>query len=98
MNYDNYMDDCIHLKACRRYSKIVKSKEKKCISRGCDDSCSAYETIEDIIDPVVDEYVEAAAGVVDRILSDARSGYSVDDLCVESRGFLREAFEGIGNE
>ena len=39
--YSDYMDDCIHLKACRRLCKIGKIN-----SRGCNSSCTAYETNE----------------------------------------------------
>lgn len=38
--------DCIHLKACRRYSKILRSKGIS-IARGCNDTCTAYQSIED---------------------------------------------------
>ena len=41
--------DCIHLKACRRYSKILRSKGIS-IARGCNDTCTAYQSIEDFKD------------------------------------------------
>lgn len=40
----NYMNDCIHLKACRRMSKrIIKIIGLK-ISRGCNEECTAYQS------------------------------------------------------
>ena len=36
-----YMDDCIHLKACRRLQKIGKSKGH-IFTRSCNTECSAY--------------------------------------------------------
>lgn len=38
---NEYSEDCIHLKACRRLSKIAKSQGKT-FTRGCNDNCSAY--------------------------------------------------------
>ena len=34
---ENYMKDCIHIKACRRLCKIANIK-----NRGCNDRCTAY--------------------------------------------------------
>lgn len=36
------VDDCIHLKACRRLCKL-----KKIRNRGCNMNCSAYQNIDD---------------------------------------------------
>ena len=44
-----YQKDCIHLRACRRYSKLLKSKGIS-IARGCTDDCTAYKSIEDFKD------------------------------------------------
>lgn len=41
-----YMEDCIHLHACRRLCKMHKIK-----SRGCNDDCTAYQTEDDFIPP-----------------------------------------------
>ena len=41
--------DCIHSKACRRFSKILRSKGLR-IGRGCNDTCTAYQSIEDLKD------------------------------------------------
>ena len=40
--YYNYMEDCIHLRACRRLQKIAEQYKGKRISRGCNNRCSAY--------------------------------------------------------
>ena len=37
-----YMEDCIHLKACRRYGKIVRSETNNNVPRGCNEHCNAY--------------------------------------------------------
>ena len=37
----DYMEDCIHLKACRRVQKIGKSKGHT-FGRNCNAECSAY--------------------------------------------------------
>ena len=36
-----YARDCIHLKACRRLSKIAIDNNKR-FTRGCNENCSAY--------------------------------------------------------
>ena len=42
----SYEEDCIHLHACRRFSKIVKEKNGG-VARICDSEyCSAYENEE----------------------------------------------------
>ena len=38
----DYMEDCIHLHACRRICKIAKDEYKKQIKRNCTESCQAY--------------------------------------------------------
>lgn len=40
MNMNKYMDDCVHLKACRRLVKYLNIT----VSRGCDENCTAYES------------------------------------------------------
>lgn len=37
------MEDCIHLKACRRIQKIGRSKHLV-VPRYCDEDCTAYQT------------------------------------------------------
>ena len=39
--FNSYMQDCIHLKACRRLQKIGRGKGHS-FSRDCDENCSAY--------------------------------------------------------
>ena len=40
-----YMEDCIHLCACRRMSKIFGHIK----GRNCSETCTAYQTMEDFI-------------------------------------------------
>ena len=43
MSYYSCMDDCIHLKACRRYAKIIKREmHGACVPRDCNEDCTAY--------------------------------------------------------
>ena len=42
----DYMEDCIHLKACRRVQKIGKSKGH-IFCRNCNAECSAYLSAND---------------------------------------------------
>ena len=42
----DYMEDCIHLKACRRVQKIGKSKGHT-FGRNCNAECSAYLSAND---------------------------------------------------
>ena len=39
----SYMEDCIHLRACRRLQKVGESKGHR-FARKCDEECTAYET------------------------------------------------------
>lgn len=90
MAWGEYMDDCIHLKACRRLTKIAKRDTGRIITRGCNAQCTAYMTN--------DDYVEEAALVCERLVADAKSGYSEDDLCVECRSFLKKAFSDMEDD
>lgn len=74
MSYE-YMNDCIHLKACRRLQAIAK-KEKKEISRYCTSECSAYVSgnTENYI--TVDEAINYAREGASSI----ESGYSGSDV------------------
>ena len=55
-----YMNDCIHLEACRRIQKIGK-KLNLTIPRYCDEKCTAYKSGEKII--YIDE-VEIVDGAI----------------------------------
>ena len=80
------MEDCIHLKACRRMQKIIKSRYTGLqIARHCTEECSAYETFAKGIDywGCEDEYKYTAKEVqycIDRVYSDARAGYSDNSI------------------
>lgn len=42
-----YMDDCIHLHACRRCTAKAEEQGKR-FARGCNEKCTAYKSAEDI--------------------------------------------------
>ena len=72
---NNYADDCAHLKACRRLSKIAKDQTGKTITRYCSENCSAYEG-----GPLYTrEQVEAVKYGAAR---DGAEGYSGGDLLI----------------
>ena len=72
-----YMEDCLHLKACRRLSKVCKTQLRGAsISRGCNDSCSAYLNGAETDYISVEEAVNYARDCVARV-SDA----DVFDVC-----------------
>lgn len=52
--------NCIHIHACRRFSKIVERKTGKYISRGCGKDCEAYEENDILIDEAC-EWLESNA-------------------------------------
>lgn len=43
---NKFMDDCIHLRACRRCNLIAKQKGVP-FARNCNEDCTAYQNIED---------------------------------------------------
>lgn len=55
-------EDCIHIGACRRFSKIVEAKTGKPIARGCGEKCNMYKSrsalIEKIQDIDIDGFIE----------------------------------------
>ena len=65
-NFD-YMEDCIHLKACRRLQKLFRGKFYGAnVSRNCDEDCTAY----------VSGNQETSYITIDEALSYARNGIS----------------------
>lgn len=72
--------DCIHLKACRRYSKILRSKGIS-IARGCNDTCTAYQSIEDFIDENNFYNKEEVESVMYGANQDGANGYT--DIIIE---------------
>lgn len=74
-----HMPDCVHIKACRRMSKIAKSKGCQ-FGRGCNESCSAYAPDDGqkyvSIEVAVDYAKEGAESI--------RSGYSEYDVYCKS--------------
>lgn len=77
MNHD-WASDCIHLKACRRLSKIGNMR-----NRGCNDTCTAYTPNSCDSYVTVDEAVRYARNGVQRIQGgyDAYDVYCSCDLC-----------------
>ena len=78
-----YQEDCIHLKACRRLSKRLRAKGIT-IGRGCNESCTAYETLEEAIknsDEVYYTYAEVEE-VKYGACMDGQRGYYPGDLLV----------------
>ena len=54
--WNNYENDCIHLKACRRMQKIYGHQK----SRGCSKECSAYNSlgeVDNILDGIDAQYM-----------------------------------------
>lgn len=70
-NFDKYMEDCIHLRACRRISKILRN-DGKTFSRNCTETCTAYVSGDDEQYVTVRDAVEFARDGAPSILS----GYS----------------------
>ena len=65
-NFD-YMEDCIHLKACRRLQKLFRGKFYGAnVSRGCDKNCTAYISGDQEISYIT----------IDKALNYARDGVS----------------------
>lgn len=81
-----YMQDCIHLMACRRYQKIIKSHGKT-IPRHCSEKCSAYLSVARVI--------ETATRITNNLIGDAYYGYSKDDLQVENKVFMKKAIDKL---
>lgn len=74
----SYMDDCIHLKACRRVCKIVKAKYYgMSIARGCNSECSAYEPCEDYYSR------EQVIAVMHGACKDGQKGFDPYDCLIE---------------
>lgn len=71
-----YMDDCVHLKACRRLQKICKSRLDVTIPRYCDSDCSAYFNGTDEKYVTISEALNYARSGISSI----RSGYDPYDI------------------
>ena len=69
---DEYGDDCIHLKACRRVVKVLHDRK----GRGCTKNCSAYLSRDMGNFISVDDAVEYARDEASRI----EGGYSPRDV------------------
>jgi hypothetical protein len=62
------MEDCIHLKACRRIQAIGKS-HRLLVPRYCTEDCTAYVSgnskVNYVTVPVAEDYVYACGGEID---------------------------------
>lgn len=72
------MDDCIHLKACRRLQKVARVENKTFVARHCDERCSAYETEDGFIDNCNERYYTYSEVItcIHGAVKDAQSGYT----------------------
>lgn len=74
---NSYMEDCIHLKACRRLCKKVRAKYFGMqIARGCNSECSAYESRSDYYT------YEQVKAVMHGACNDGRNGFDAGDCLV----------------
>lgn len=74
MAYD-YPTDCIHLKACRRLCKLSR-KEGTYITRGCNEKCSAYETLESFMEENSLYYYDDVQHAINMASEDGARGYT----------------------
>ena len=75
---NNYAEDCIHLKACRRICKYHKIN-----NRGCtEDYCTAYQNIDDFMEEY-DLYTRSEIEkVMNGAVNDGNSGYHSGDIII----------------
>ena len=81
MGQFGYMDDCVHLKACRRLVKRAKSMGFS-MGRGCNKDCTAYE---DVYDFAAERGLYTPAEVEkvkDGACEDGHRGYYPGDILV----------------
>lgn len=74
-----YMEDCIHLKACRRMSKLLTSKGVH-VNRGCNEECTAYINYDHFDEAVVT--VGDALEYGRHVMGALQYGTSPDDMCL----------------
>ena len=85
MSYNNYMKDCVHLKACRRMAKKAKI-EGHPFTRGCNEACTAYVPGDEGEYVTVETAVRYARSGASSIRSgyDAYDVYCTQDLCAKT--------------
>ena len=76
------MDDCIHLKACRRLQKMVLKKHGEHIARHCDTDCTAYQTIVEIANEKGYYTDDQVYSVLRGACMDGKNGYYPGDLMI----------------
>ena len=77
----SYIDDCIHLKACRRIMKIAKSKGFT-FARSCDNECTAYQSESDYQSELGLYSYSDVMKAINGACEDGRNGYYPGDLLV----------------
>lgn len=80
--YTEYPEDCIHLKACRRATKILKN-HLNAGTRKCNYCCNAYESKDDLIKKQRLYTHEQVEDVKYGACMDGHSGYYPKDLLIE---------------
>ena len=60
-NYKNW-EECIHIGACRRLSKIYNAKMEQPMSRGCGVNCSMFKSrtalIRELLSSGIDDFID----------------------------------------
>lgn len=72
------MDDCVHLRACRRIQKMAKTRFCGMhIARKCSVECSCYETAQDICERTDNYYsISEVQKAIDGATQSALCGYT----------------------
>lgn len=84
------MEDCIHLKACRRVQAIGR-KHRLIVPRYCTEDCTAYRSKDEIIEVAKIEDVQEAVDLAVDSIKDGQDwvnvktikGYSIGELLEE---------------
>ena len=77
-NMNNYAEDCIHLKACRRICKYHKIN-----NRGCtEDYCTAYQNINDFMEEYDLYNRYEIEKVMNGAINDGHNGYYSGDVLI----------------
>ena len=83
----SYMEDCLHLKACRRLCKKVKNENfGVSVLRGCNEECSAYQPCKNEDDRTTSERLytrEEVRAVMHGACRDGLNGIDPYDCLIE---------------
>ena len=97
--HGSYMEDCIHLHACRRMALLyaLRGKPKSVgpnhVARGCNEECNCYQTFVATGDMVA---TSTASRIGREYMDMLEYGHSIDDLCVEIRGDMEAESIEVG--